>query len=338
MASSEKPTEKNLDLQSNLGLNTRTQPSAPSGLSEILSYIAHMAEAGSQKTKSQFSVATIIDRKKALISLARKVEILDAEAVKSYLLSCNLSKGRKNKLIQDLKEFYKHVGIQFELLPFREGQKLPTLPLECDVRFLISKLGRKTCCFTQAIYETGARPLEIWNQEWRDTQLTKCRINISHPGKCANGRSLGISPTLVGMLELLPRKGMFLFHSDRSGNSDPSKGLKDFMKSFSKQRRRIANESGNDRIRLITWRSLRHLKGTNEYSKSLDILHVKDVLGHRTLKNTLVYVHLASDGYEEHYDCKTARTPEERTALIELGYNLVEKDADMWYFKKRRLQ
>ena len=37
-----------------------------------------------------------------------------------------------------------------------------------------------------------------------------------------------------------------------------------------------------------------HFKVTMEYHKTKDILHVMRILGHRNIKNTLVYTHLVN--------------------------------------------
>ena len=54
----------------------------------------------------------------------------------------------------------------------------------------------------------------------------------------------------------------------------------------------IAQKLENSRISLISFKTLRHFKATMEYHRTKDILHVMHMLGHKSLKNTLVYTHL----------------------------------------------
>ena len=70
-----------------------------------------------------------------------------------------------------------------------------------------------------------------------------------------------------------------------------------------------------------------------EYQRTKDILHVKALLGHVNIQNTLVYTHLV---HFENYDyvCKTAKTVEEATALIENGFEYVTEMDGVKLFKK----
>jgi len=59
-----------------------------------------------------------------------------------------------------------------------------------------------------------------------------------------------------------------------------------------------------------------------EYHKTKDILHFMKLLGHRNIKNTLVYTQLVTFENDD-YLCKAASTVKEATELIELGYEYV---------------
>ena len=72
-----------------------------------------------------------------------------------------------------------------------------------------------------------------------------------------------------------------------------------------------------------------------EYAKTKDILHVKKVLGHRNIKNTLVYTQLI-DFKEDEYVCKAAKTVEEATQLIEMGFEYVTDMEGVKLFRKRK--
>ncbi|KPV63745.1 MAG: hypothetical protein AOA65_1196 [Candidatus Bathyarchaeota archaeon BA1] len=60
--------------------------------------------------------------------------------------------------------------------------------------------------------------------------------------------------------------------------------LKIRRKCFMKQRSIIARKLQNPRISRITWCSIDHWKGTMEYHKTKDILHVMKVLCHKNIK------------------------------------------------------
>lgn len=97
----------------------------------------------------------------------------------------------------------------------------------------------------------------------------------------------------------------------------------------------LALKMDKPRLQQIALRSFRHWKATMEYNKTKDILHVKWLLGHKRLENTLVYTHLVDFGSDD-YTCKVAHTLEEATALLESGYEYVTDWEKTKLFRKRK--
>jgi hypothetical protein len=62
-----------------------------------------------------------------------------------------------------------------------------------------------------------------------------------------------------------------------------------------------------------------------EYHKTKDILHVMQFLGHKNIKNTLIYVQLAKELFkdQQEYISKVAKTETEACALIEAGFEYI---------------
>ena len=102
-----------------------------------------------------------------------------------------------------------------------------------------------------------------------------------------------------------------------------------------KERKNIFKALNNPKIQSITWKSLRHSKATTEYSRTKDILYVKELLGHVNINNTLVYTHLVNFGSEV-YVCKVAENVEEAKALIESGFEYVTEVDGVKLFRKRK--
>lgn len=72
-----------------------------------------------------------------------------------------------------------------------------------------------------------------------------------------------------------------------------------------------------------------------EYAKTKDILHVMKLLGHKNVKNTLVYTQLISFEADQ-YISKVAKTVEEASALIEAGFDYVCEIEGIKLFRKRK--
>ncbi|MEM3785730.1 MAG: tyrosine-type recombinase/integrase, partial [Candidatus Bathyarchaeia archaeon] len=107
-------------------------------------------------------------------------------------------------------------------------------------------------------------------------------------------------------------------------------------RSFERYRNRAAFKLGNPRLLQITFHTLRHWKATMEYAKTKDILHVMQLLGHKNIKNTLIYTQLVKNVREEEYICKVAKTPREIQELIEAGFEYVCARDDVLFFRKRK--
>ena len=86
----------------------------------------------------------------------------------------------------------------------------------------------------------------------------------------------------------------------------------------------------------ITFRTFRHFKGSMEYYKTKDILHVKHVLGHESLQSTLVYTHLI-DFKDDEYVSKIAKSANEACQLVETGFEYVcTAPGNLLTFRKRK--
>lgn len=115
------------------------------------------------------------------------------------------------------------------------------------------------------------------------------------------------------------------------------RNLNSLRRCFERYRKRTAHKLGNPRILRITFHTLRHWKATMEYHKTKDILYVKQLLGHRNIKNTLLYTQLAKFREEdEEFVCKVAKTPNEVQGLIENGFEYICDIDDLKFFRKRK--
>lgn len=72
-----------------------------------------------------------------------------------------------------------------------------------------------------------------------------------------------------------------------------------------------------------------------EYHRTKDILHVMQLLGHKSIKNTLVYTHLVNFEGDE-YICKVARSVDEAKQLVESGFDYVSEFDGIQLYRKRK--
>jgi integrase len=199
------------------------------------------------------------------------------------------------------------------------------VPLESELDVLIARPRLKLSVFLQLLKETGVDSGEAWKLRWIDINNENHTVNI-HPTKNHNARTLPISINLLSRLLQLPRDEDRVFCC---------KSLDGFRAGYEVMKDNLAVQLNNPRLKEIAFRSFRHWKATTEYAKTKDILHVKWLLGHKKIENTLIYTHLINFERED-YVCKCARTIEEATALIEAGFEYVTDMDSVKIFRKRK--
>ena len=134
------------------------------------------------------------------------------------------------------------------------------------------------------------------------------------------------------MINCLPKPYKLVF---RNPDVDPLQSMETFRRLFTKQRWRIAQKLQNPRIERIAFKTLRHFKATIEYHRTKDIPHVMQLLGHKNIRNTLVYTHLVCFESDE-FVCKVAKTVQEARQLVKDGFDYVTDMDGMKLFRKRK--
>ena len=161
-----------------------------------------------------------------------------------------------------------------------------------------------------------------------DIDFQKRTIRIK-PEKGSLPHILPLSTKAIEMLNNLPRKSEKIFP------------LVEIMETtFRYQRNKLAKKLCNPRLQQITFKTFRHWKGTMEYHKTKDPIHVKQILGHKDLKSTQVYIHIENAIYgasnNDEFHVKVAKTQEEIIELIGDGWEYVFTYEGLAYFRKRK--
>ena len=283
-------------------------------------------EYGFHLRKNGYRESSIDRSVRILRRLSRNCNLEDTEAVKTYLSTLDWSLGTKEIASNVLDNFYKLQSIPFSKPRYRRVDKLPFLPNEGEIDLLIDGCSKRVASFLQFLKETGARAGEAWGVKWTDLDLEQRTVRIT-PEKNSNPRQLRLSPRLVEILGTLPKDGPKVW---RDGT------LNHFGRLFQKSRKRIATKLGNPRIQAIHFHTLRHWKGSTEYHKTKDLVHVSRLLGHKNIGNTLKYVQLqVSD--DDSFICKAAKSLSDVAGLVESGFDYVCKLEDgTQIFRKRK--
>ena len=268
-----------------------------------------------QLKKNGYSKHTIQNYTRFLFTLMKlRANLYDPEDVKEVIARQEAwSESTKFIYVASYSAFAQANNIHWKPPKYRIRQKLPFIPLEQEIDVLIAGCGKKTSTILQLLKETGIRIGEALKLEWTDVDLEKNRIAVNSPEKGSNARIFKVSNKLASMINALPKDTDKVFNETKRGSAS---------RNFHYQRKRMAKKLQNPRLLRITFHTLRHWKATMEYHKTKDILHVMQMLGHRNIRNTLIYTQLV-DVKSDEYHSATAKTAEKASKLVEAGFEYV---------------
>ncbi|MEM2971480.1 MAG: tyrosine-type recombinase/integrase [Candidatus Bathyarchaeia archaeon] len=321
------PTGQHRLVQTLATVETRQESAQREGTQQITDIKRRIVEFLWQLKKNGVKGITLKSYSSILKKLANKTD-LTPENVKEYLAKTNeWSDSTKSLCVIIYGSFLKYVGLSWQPPHYKAAEKLPNIPTEADIDQLISGSGRKLSAFLQFLKETGVRSGEAARLRWSDIDFERRIVSIT-PEKGSKSRILPISNRLINMLNNLPR------------NSDKVWATLYSLKSnFYKTRKSLAFKLQNPKLKQIGLHTFRHWKATMEYHKTKDILHVQQLLGHRDLRNTLIYINLEKalfQNVDDEFHVKVAHSLDEACKLLEVGFEYVTDMDGAAIFRKRK--
>lgn len=261
-----------------------------------------------------------------------KADLFNPRATEEYILSQKWSTRYKNHLLGAYDKFCKVNGIEWNRGKRLKEEEYPIkVPTEERINMIISA-STKTYALVFRISKYGLRPDEISKIILRDLDLDSGLLTV-RTSKMGAGRTIRLKADVVDSLkEHIVRRKIKAIDTKLFARSSR-------LKSMWRHFRTKAYENNNDpellKIRLY---DLRHWYATSLYIQCRDIFHVKEMLGHRNLDNTLKYIHLANSliNYSEEYTCKVASNQAEAIKLIEAGFEYITEMDGVKLFRKRR--
>jgi integrase len=193
------------------------------------------------------------------------------------------------------------------------------------------QLQERNSAFLLLLKETAMRRGEAKRLQWINVDQERNTITLNEPEKRSNPRIWKVTPRLIAQLNALPKDTQRVF-----GNSSI-----DSMKSmFLTLRKKLANNLQNPRYLKINFHSFRHWKATTLNHKTKDPYYVKNFLGHKSLKNTEIYITIERTMFGEcgndEFTVKAAEDPKEIKALLEVGFEYVCQKDTLIFLRKRK--
>lgn len=314
-----------------------TQKASPEA--QIINYLIYLKNKGRRDT----TIAAKDFQLKRLLQLG--ADLNNPESVKQVIANLDVSESYKLLLCIAYEGFALKNGLAWDRPEYKQCSKLPFVPHESEIDALISGCNRKTATLLRLIKETGMRLGEAWQVEWKDLDQQTRTIVCNSPEKHSRPRAFNISIELTKMLLDLEHKSNYIFtYSKKQVLKEDKKTHMNQMRRqkgiVGCQRIRVSRKLQNPRIALIHFHSLRHWKATNLKHQGFDLFDIAAFLGHRSIKNTVVYVHLEKSCYAngscDEYLSKAARTETEALSLIEAGFEYVCDFNNAKLFRKRK--
>lgn len=290
---------------------------------DIKSKLVEFAWSLKKEGIKETSIETYLRYLKKLVK--HGANLLDPDSVKEVIANLSWDMNTKALACGAYSKFLEVMGGAWKRPKYKKERRIPFIPLERELDALISGARKKMATFLQLLKETGMRSGEAWRLKWIDIDIERRIITLNEPEKHGVARTFTISPTLISMLNTLPKQSEYVFNGK----------LHLFRRSFRKYRNRMAVKLQNPRLKAITFHTFRHWKATMEYAKTKDPIFVQQLLGHRDIKTTMLYTQLVNFESNE-YHSAVAKTIGEASKLIEAGFEYVCTYNDAMLFRKRK--
>jgi len=168
--------------------------------------------------------------------------------------------------------------------PVRDVKSLPEQEFVMRIlkRDEADRLINASQSFTRALIiialNTAMRKDEILNLRWNDVDFIDGFIHIKE-SKSSKQRKVPMNPKARQAIKNIKRDGEFIFHNPKTGTR-----IRDFYRSWKK----ACNDAG---IQDLRFHDLRHTSATWMVQGGADLVTVRDILGHASIKMTVKYAH-----------------------------------------------
>jgi site-specific recombinase XerD len=267
---------------------------------------------------------------------------IHAETIKDFLFWIENTRGvrinTRNQRLAAIHSFYRYVQsehpeILFECqkilgIPFKKRQKATikhltqeNLQLLLEQPDITTKKGRRDLVIMATLYDTGARVQELIDLKTSDIRLTK-PATITLTGKGNKKRCVPIMEKTCRLLEMYMnehhllengKQNYPLFYNSR-GNPFTRPGITYILEKYFN----LAKESNAGTVfpESIHPHMLRHTKALHLLEAGVNLIYIRDLLGHVNVTTTEVYLR--------------ADTEIKRKALESMYIDVVSQDIPLW--------
>jgi len=230
-----------------------------------------------------------------VIHFERLPEQVSEDEANEYLVALardpkSPSRSSFKHMVYGLRYYYRLLGMNkkaIALPSLKRDTKLPVILNRAELKelFAAPKLLKQRIVLT-LIYSAGLRGQEVIKLKLSDVDFERKTIHIRQ-SKYKKDRILPLSPTMaIGLKKYIGAENphIWLFNGKQPGSQYSIRGLSWVM------RENLKKTSITKQVNLHT---LRHTYATHLLEQGLNIVTLKDLLGHSEITTTMIYLHVA---------------------------------------------
>ena len=222
-------------------------------------------------------------------------EQLDEDQINEYLTALardpkSPSRSSFKHMVYGLRYYYRLLGMNKQAIALpslKRDTKLPVILNRQELKelFRTPKLLKQRIVLT-LIYSAGLRGQEVINLKISDVDFERTTIHIRQ-SKYKKDRIVPLSPTMaIGLKKYLKAENphIWLFNGKQPESKYSVRGLSWVMRE---------NLKKTSITKDVNLHSLRHAYATHLLEEGLNIVTLKDLLGHAEITTTMIYLHVA---------------------------------------------
>lgn len=236
-------------------------------------------------------------RRIAIISLHfnRLPENISDDEINEYLTSLALASNSPSRssfkhMVYGLRYYYRHLGLNkraIELPSLKKETKLPVILNQSELKelFTAPDLLKHRIVLT-LIYSAGLRSQEVINLKLSDIDFERKTIHIRQ-SKYKKDRIVPLSDYMAKGLKKyisVEHPHIWLFNGKEPHKKYSKEGLSWIMRAALKK---------TGISKKVNLHSLRHSYATHLLEQAVDIITIKNLLGHVNISTTMIYLHVA---------------------------------------------
>ena len=244
------------------------------------------------------------------------IHLVDRTAIQFYLSKISQTKISAitlSRKLASIKSFYRYLveqeiidnnitkGIGFPKIP----KKLPSFLSEKEIEKLMempeihSKNPIKDQLILELLYSSGMRISELVEIKLENIRIEEGLIRVMGKGNVERQVILGSfakKALKIYLKNITKNNNIFLFPNERKNSKT---GHISVRKTFNDIKKLLMLATGND---ALSPHSIRHSTATHLLENGTDLMSVKEIMGHSSLKSTQIYTHVQKDHMRKVYN------------------------------------